>query len=243
MRTRKLKFGDVTREPDVRMLDEMRSLLLDEEWAAQADNQALYYMYRNLYKDEHRDTIEDNDLRFDITVIPPKQLGREDVKTKGHYHPEAENGVAYPEIYAVMAGEAHYLLQKRVDSGDVVDTVVVAASAGDKVIIPPGYGHITINPGSTPLKMANWVSTRFDSQYGAIEDNDGGAYFETVANEFIPNQNYTDLPELRQVESEAVPELGIRTEILMYTLIESPDSLAFLNRPHKYQWVFEELYQ
>ncbi|MFB6294902.1 MAG: glucose-6-phosphate isomerase family protein [Candidatus Nanohaloarchaea archaeon] len=242
MRNRKLKFGDVKREPDVRMLDEMRSLLLDQEWAAQADNQALYYMYRDLYRDKDRDVIEDNNVRFDITVIPPKQLGREYVKTKGHYHPDAGNGVPYPEIYEVMAGEAHYLLQERDSGGRIVDVVVVAASAGDKVIIPPGYGHITINPGSTPLKMANWVSTQFDSRYGAIEENNGGAYYETVANEFIPNENYSDLPELRRAEPEEIPELGIRTEILMYTLIESPDSLAFLNRPHKYQWVFEDLY-
>ncbi|MDY6761991.1 MAG: glucose-6-phosphate isomerase family protein [Candidatus Nanohaloarchaea archaeon] len=242
MKNRTLKFGDVEREPDVRMLDEMCDLLLDQDWASEADDQALYYMYRDLYRDEHRDTIQDNDLRFDVTVIPPKQLGREYVKTKGHYHPDAENGVPYPEIYEVMAGKAHYLLQKRDESGAVVDVVVVAASAGDKVIIPPGYGHITINPGRQTLKMANWVSTRFDSQYGAIEENSGGAYYETVADEFLPNENYDDLPELRHAEPEQVPELGIRKEILMYTLIESPDSLAFLNRPHKYHWVFEDLY-
>ncbi|MDY6766415.1 MAG: glucose-6-phosphate isomerase family protein [Candidatus Nanohaloarchaea archaeon] len=243
MNGRKLDFGAVQREPDVRMLDEMRDLLLDQEWAADAQNQALYYMYRNLYREEHRDVIQDNDLRFDITVIPPKRLGREYVKTKGHYHPEAEKGVPYPEIYEVMSGKAHYLLQKRDSGGSVADVVVVSATAGDKVIIPPGYGHITINPGRKALKMANWVSTRFDSDYGPIEANNGGAYYETVAGEFIPNQRYGDLPELRRADPEQVPELGIREEILMYTLIESPDSLAFLNRPHKYQWIFDELYQ
>ncbi|MDY6766546.1 MAG: glucose-6-phosphate isomerase family protein, partial [Candidatus Nanohaloarchaea archaeon] len=160
----------------------------------------------------------------------------------GHYHPDAGNRVPYPEIYEVMSGEAHYLLQKRNNGGKIVDAVLVSASAGDKVIIPPGYGHITINPGRKALKMANWVSTRFESQYGDIEENNGGAYYETVAGEFIPNDAYGDLPDLRRAAPEEVPELGIRTEILMYTLIESPDSLAFLNRPHKYQWVFDDLY-
>ncbi|MDY6770036.1 MAG: glucose-6-phosphate isomerase family protein [Candidatus Nanohaloarchaea archaeon] len=242
MHNRKLRFGDVEREPDVRMLDEMRSFLLDQDWAQDADNQALYYMYRDLYREEDLDAIRDNDLRFDITVIPPKQLGREYVKTKGHYHPEAASGVPYPEIYEVMAGKAHYLLQERDATGQVSDVVVVAAEAGDKVIIPPGYGHITINPGSNPLKMANWVSTRFESEYGGIEEKQGGAYYETVAGEFIPNPNYDALPDLRRASAEEVPELGIRREILMYTLIESPDSLAFLNRPHKYDWVFADLY-
>ncbi|MCJ7478933.1 MAG: glucose-6-phosphate isomerase [Candidatus Nanohaloarchaeota archaeon QJJ-7] len=237
-----IRFGSVERDPDVRMLDEMRDLLLDQDFAQDADNQPLYYMYRDLYRDEHLETIRENDIRFDVTVMPPKKLGRELVKTKGHYHPEARKGVPYPEIYEVMAGEAHYLLQEKDRGGGVSDVVVVSANSGDKVIIPPGYGHITINTGRKRLKMANWVSSRFDSIYGDIEEKKGGAYYETIAGEFIQNQNYSDVPELRPVEPEEVPDLGIVEEEPMYNMIESPENLAFLNRPEKFEWVFEDLY-
>lgn len=226
----------------MRMLDEMRDLLLDQEYAMEANNRALYYMYRDLYREQDRETIRANDIRFDITVIPPIQLGREYVKTKGHYHPDAGHGVPYPEIYGVMAGKAHYLLQKKDDDGTIVDAVVVEAEAGDKVMIPPGYGHITINPGRKPLKMANWVSSRFDSMYTGIEEKNGGAYYETVAGEFVRNTDYSDLPDLRQVTPETVPDLDITRDRNLYSLIESPGVLSFLNRPHKYSWVFEELY-
>ncbi|MDY6776572.1 MAG: glucose-6-phosphate isomerase family protein [Candidatus Nanohaloarchaea archaeon] len=236
-----LEFGAVEREPDTRQLDEMRSLLLDHDFAQEADNRVLYYMYRGLYREGDQGKIESHDLRYDITVIPPQHLGREYVKTKGHYHPDAGRGVSYPEIYEVISGEAHYLLQKK-EGGEIVDVVVVEAEAGDKVVIPPGYGHITINPSKRKLKMANWVSSRFDSIYGDIEEKKGGAYYETVADEFVPNHNYDDLPRLRRVEAEEVPELGIERGRSMYSLIEAPDNLAFLNRPHKFMWMFEQLY-
>lgn len=236
-----LRFGAVTRSPDVRVLDEMRSLLLDDDFSRSAENRPLYYMYRDLYKEQHKQTIRDRDLRFDITVIPNARLGREYVKTKGHYHPENDHGVPYPEMYEVLDGTAHYLLQRE-DGDSVDDVILVEASAGDTVIIPPGYGHITINPGTQPLKMANWVSTRFESRYGPIEANDGGAYFETITDEFVPNKAYGDLPDLRFCDPTTVQELGITPDRPMYELIDSPDNLAFLNRPHKFQWLFDRLY-
>lgn len=241
MQKKTLNFGAVQRTPDVRMLDEMRDLLLDEEFAENADNRPLYYMYRDLYQAGDEETIRAHDLRYDITVIPPQQLGREYVKTKGHYHPEAAANTSYPEIYEVIAGEAHYLLQKKVD-GSVTDVVVVTASAGDKVIIPPGYGHITINPTDRRLKMANWVSRRFDSRYGDIERKRGGAYYETITGEFVPNPRYGDLPDPRVVEAQEVPDLNITRDRPMYRLVRTPDNLAFLNRPHKFQWVFDDLH-
>ncbi len=240
---RDLKFGAVVREPDVRELDEMRGLLLDKDYAQNAENRPLYYMYRDLYKTErHHDTMQEHDLRFDITVMTTSPLGREYLKTKGHYHPVARNDVPYPEIYEVMDGEAQYLLQKPGRSGDIEDVIVVTATAGDKVIIPPGYGHITINPSDQPLKMANWVSTQFKSQYGDMVEKQGGAYYQTIAGKWVKNHKYDSIPTIRFEDPTEVDELDITAGDSMYNLIDSPDKLAFLNRPHKYQWVFDTLY-
>jgi glucose-6-phosphate isomerase len=240
---RDLKFGAVVREPDVRELDEMRGLLLDKDYAQDAGNRPLYYMYRDLYKTEqHHTVMQQHNLRFDITVMTDSPLGREYIKTKGHYHPDAQNGVPYPEIYEVMDGKAHYLMQERDGSGGIEDVVVVTATAGDKVIIPPGYGHITINPADQPLKMANWVSTQFESAYGDMVEKQGGAYYETIAGEWVKNHKYDSVPDIRFEDPTEVDELDISAGDSMYTLIESPDKLAFLNRPHKYQWVFQNLY-
>ena len=57
------------------------------------ENFPAYYMFRDLYYSRSdRDRILEMRLRFDITVIPPRRVGKEFIKTFGHYHPEAERG-------------------------------------------------------------------------------------------------------------------------------------------------------
>jgi glucose-6-phosphate isomerase len=240
MSERTLKFGDLTREPDIRMLYDMKEVVWDREWLRDADNRPLYYMYRDLYHEQHRAAIGEAGVRYDITVMPPGQLGKEHVKTKGHYHPQVSPGLSYPEIYEVIKGEAHYLMQKKED-GDVTDVLLVEAEAGDKVIIPPNYGHITINPIDTELRMANWVSDQFDSQYEDITAKRGGAYYETVAGDLVKNTNYDRVPELRRRQPVQVPDLGITNDNSMYKMIEEPGQLRFLNNPEKFGWVFDQI--
>jgi hypothetical protein len=46
----------------------------------------------------------------------------------------------------VLEGDAHYLLQRAQNEERVDEAILVKATRGDKVIIPPNYGHVTINP-------------------------------------------------------------------------------------------------
>ena len=85
---------------------------------------------------EDRRWIEEQRIRFDITVIPPRDICGEYIKTKGHFHPLNSSGTGYPEIYEVLAGEAHYLIQTM----DCSDVVLISACAGEIVIVPPGTG-------------------------------------------------------------------------------------------------------
>ncbi len=56
--------------------------------------------------------------------------------------------------------------------------MAVAASAGEFVLIPPGYGHVSINSGKELLVMANLVSTQFESEYALYEEmRSGGAFY------------------------------------------------------------------
>ena len=75
----------------------------------------------------------------------------------------------------MLEGEAHYLLQTR----DCADVVMITAFAGEIVVVPPGYGHVTINPSRTAvLQMANLVSSAFQSEFQAYEDLRGAAFYE-----------------------------------------------------------------
>jgi oxalate decarboxylase/phosphoglucose isomerase-like protein (cupin superfamily) len=52
----------------------------------------------------------------------------------------------YRELYEVLKGDAHYLLQRAQNKERVDEAILVKATRGDKVLIPPNYGHVTINP-------------------------------------------------------------------------------------------------
>ena len=222
--------------PAVRTREEMREVLLDPEADAPAE---LYYMYRDVCRQQDRELLAQHGLRYDVTVIRPGLLGREYIKTAGHYHPlKPGTEVTYPEVYEVLAGKAHYLLQTEPDE-DGVEAILIEATAGDKVLIPPGYGHITINPASEFLIMSNWVAADFTSVYGPIKELAGGAYFEVQTadeeGQFIVNPSYQPTPRLSTRPPEERPEFGlIRGRHMYLEFLEAPEKLAFLTAPGQY---------
>ena len=227
-----------SRDPDIRWLYDMKDVLYDQEWAASAENAELYYMYRDLYLSRaDRDRLRDQGLRYDITIIPPLMLGREFVKTAGHYHPLVPGeDVTYPEVYEVLEGEAAYLLQKE----DLSDVVVVRAAAGDKVLIPPGYGHITINRSNKRLKMANFVCRDFSSLYEPIKKVGGGVYFLTTEG-FVRNKRCAQASSIREVDASDLRDLGLLRSKEMYPLLRVEGKLDYLVHPQNHLEVFEDL--
>lgn len=231
-----LRVGDREIHPHVRSLREMQSVVFDKNWLHTADlDQPLYLMYRDCVLPEDQETTHTLEVRYDITVLLPVRLGREYNKTKGHYHSEYKPGMCYPELYQVLAGQAHVLLQKQ--SGKTVsDVVLVIAHEGEIVLVPPNYGHITINPTEQTLKMANWVSTKVESFYEPFEEKGGGAYFELIDSQIIPNLNYGALPALRVERAREYPELGLYHGRPIYELIKTPEILRFLSYPDLKTW-------
>ncbi len=237
-----LEFGSKWIKPNIRTLFDMREVIYDREWLQGADNIELYYMYRELSLSKSDALkIKEHGLRYDITVIPPCMLGCEFVKTAGHYHPGVPGvDITFPEIYEVLSGEAHYIMQKPYN-GKIEDVVLVRAEPGDKVIIPPGYGHFTINASNKVLKMANWVARDFESIYSPIKEKEGGAYF-LLQNGIVKNPRYNDVPEIRELEPTNIKELGLQRSKEMYGLVRDIKKLEFLTKPHEYGWLFEEIF-
>lgn len=217
--------------PRVRTIEEIRGVLMDPACECR---DPLYYMYRDLSRSpEDRGWLQEQGLRYDVTVIPARTLCGEYVKTKGHHHPANARGVPYPEIYEVFRGEAHYLLQ----TGSADDVRLVKAGPGDRVLIPPGFGHVTINPGRATLAMANIVSTRFESDYAMYERLRGAAYFELEGGRLVRNPCYPRAADARILQ--AGDQEGVRSLPggPLYGLIGTA-SLAFLNRPEDYPELF-----
>jgi glucose-6-phosphate isomerase len=178
--------------PDVRKLNDIKSVIFDTEWLAkQTSNPDIYYMYRGVKRD--------GDLRYDITVIPPFFMGKEPIKTLGHFHGENSN-----EMYVVLEGEGLFLMQKGKD--EVEDFFIVRGKKGDCVIVPKGYAHVTINPSETDtLKMANWVREVSGFDYETVNNKKGLCYYYTTEG-WVKNANYKNIPELRLEEPIAYPE-------------------------------------
>jgi glucose-6-phosphate isomerase len=217
--------------PRVRTIDEIRGVLMDPSCECR---EPLYFMYRNLSKTrEDGQWLREQGLRYDVTVIPARTLCGEYVKTKGHHHPENGKGMPYPEIYEVLDGEAHYLLQTR--SAD--DVRLIRAVQGDRVLIPPGYGHVTINPGKATLVMANIVSNLFDSDYSVYERLRGAAYFELPGGRLVKNPCYPEAAGIRSMKASDQKGTGSLPARPLYDLIGT-DSLRFLNRPEDYSLLF-----
>lgn len=238
-----LIFGETTRTSDTRTLYDIREVIADQKWLETSENFELYYMYRDLARNEKElRLIQEFGLRYDITIIPPAVLGREFVKTAGHYHPKApKTNVSFSEIYQVLEGEAVYLLQKAGRGGKVEDVAVVEAGEGDLVFVPPDYGHITINRSENILKMANWVCRNFSSLYEPVKQFGGGAYF-LLEEGFVKNQNYASVPEIRWLEPERAEKFGLSEGEDMYGLIYDLDILEFLKEPQATDDIFEAVF-
>ncbi len=244
--TYQISLGPQMRDPlySTREIEPIRPLLLEPDCQAP---EVLYWMYRNtgLKGDEH--LLAKHRLRYDISIFVPAMLGPEYLKTSGHYHPPAlAGGVAYPEVYEILYGEALYLLQKvddykaGPDEINVQDVITVRAYPGDKVIMPPDYGHVTINTLDVPLVMCNWVCDDFSSYYESVEQARGFAYYlvkEADEDKWIVNDKYANpIPPPREAQVQPVPEIGLETGVPMYTACrENPQLFAFLARPFDFE--------
>lgn len=223
-----------SRKPDIsrRMTFDMRLVALDP--AAIKSSELLYTVYRNL-------AIINGKIRYDITVMPPKKIGREFAKTFGHYH----EGL-FPELYEVLKGRAYFLLQKPASPAGkpennpkkIKEIYIVEVAGGEKAVMPPGFGHLSINIGKNDLVLANWIGL-VSYNYNLFQELRGGCYHildSDEAIEFKKNPNYKTVPKLKKLRPKDVPDLGIQNgkEHPIWDLRNDPQKLEWLIKPEKY---------
>lgn len=242
----KLEFGeDVDLEKmSVRSMEDLVVVAADTE--LRLSDEPAYFMYRNVHRIGDEAKLAEHNQRFDLTVIPAGRLGEEYIKTSGHYHPINNSGVEYPELYYVVSGQATYLMQKHEADGTISDVILARVPAGTAIIMPPFYGHVTINELDETLVMANWVEANFSSIYGDFEKKRGGAYYlmtgETAS--YTKNPNYDELPELRMMSSW--PQvIGGLAGLPIYQYAEHLDEIELIAKPEQYMedFTIEKLFR
>ena len=224
-----LEFSGRKIKPSVRKLVEMAPVLANpKKDSGLSSDSPTYYMYR--------DVAHFGKIRYDVTRILALDLAGERNKTLGHVHPRSPKGTPWPEVYEVLSGEAHFLLQKVSQLG-VEDAVLLSAKKGECLLIPPGYGHVTINAGKRDLVLGNLVSSDFDADYSQFLRLRGGCYYEMSDGKLVKNKNYGGDFEVRKLSAvDFSSAFGTYAPFKKGLLeaVKKPEDIEFLRKPEQF---------
>ncbi|MCQ5336595.1 MAG: hypothetical protein NO475_00160 [Candidatus Methanomethylicia archaeon] len=220
-----LSINDKRLIPQFRTLNDIFPVLYSTENINIPRSTPLYAMYRGVCNKKDEGIFLQRKIRFDITIMSNINIGKEWNKTLGHYHPIAENNLSYPELYQVLYGKATFLLQKKIDN-EVIDFVIAEVKQGEALLIPPNYGHVTVNSSDEILIMANLVSSIFQSLYEDYIRHKGAAYYLLIDGSLIPNPNYEKIAKPRFSYKRFPISKDIYSDF-----ISCPSCFNFLNHP------------
>ncbi len=223
---------------------QLKGLLYTED--GMDEKEYCYDAYRDIVFDEDRSLFRKFDFRYDITVIMPGTVQGECKKTSGHYHGYIDQQpYTYPEVYEVLVGKAVYILQKvkNFDKEDedpfIEDLKAVFVEAGQAIIIPPFYGHCSINVGDGPMVFSNIAVVACPIYYDPMKKRHGLSMYVLKDGDkikFVANKNYPAVPEIKAVFPRENPSLGITFGKPVYNaFVQEPEKFDFLLAPGKYE--------
>ena len=208
-------------------------------WTYRNPNSVLYNGYQGIYWNDKKllELISEHNIRPDVTMLHAGTIENEYIRTEGHEHLSG-----LPEIYETVYGENGYLLFKpsKENIEDIADVFFVFAGAGDHVLFPPGYQHISVNTGKEAFLMTDWVSTKANPDFKYIKGHNGAPYWvlreKNGEPKFERNPRYRGkVPEIRPVKPAEVVELSNGIKIKrgepMFNLVREGkiEALDFLN--------------
>ncbi len=235
-------------EDDVRFEESARKfskgmfgLLADDSYSV--EDEPYYDFYKAICRKGDLDKFEARKLRFDSTVIMAGCAGGEFKKTAGHFHCQIPGGnMSYPELYQVIKGTAVFVMQKVDDENKtgekmvVEDCIIAEVPAGEAVVIPPGYGHCTVNVGYETMVFINLVSCDSMNAYDSVKASQGMSCYimQNGSGGFTVKKNprYDFACEPKIVVPRDNATLGIKKDLPVYTAyLRQPDGFDYLNAP------------
>jgi glucose-6-phosphate isomerase len=204
-----------------------------------------YFGTRYMEKTADQPLMKKFGYEYDVTVFEPGFVGSEFIKTVGHYHSHVPGlKLSFPEVYEVMEGRIDYLLQDEPDENDMVNVIFVQATAGDKIVMPPNYGHVSINvyDGISVESNIQKRDLPKTSDYSLFKKKVGGALYRTVDG-LEENPNYK-IKSLRIVRPLEKPDWGLTRNKPLYTaMVESPEKFKWLTEPQSFKFNLDELFE
>ncbi len=220
---------------------DMKGLLQKDGY--RPDDETFYSYYRGIVEKDAVPTFAKFDDHYDLTIIMPNGFENgECKKTSGHYHkyiPGCHS--SYAEIYEVILGKALFVLQKINDHtlpSDLVrveDVFFVEVNQGEMVVLPPLYGHCSINIGDGPMVFSNIASCKNKSDYRVVKELHGMSYYVVKENgktKAVKNPNYGNVPEPRVMKVTENREMGIVFNRPLYrSYLENPALYGYVANP------------
>jgi glucose-6-phosphate isomerase len=228
--------GITTAPVQVRRLDEVRALLRDP---ASDGPEHLYTIYMDVRVPRLADALRSHGLGYGAVVYNHGALGREALRSQGHVHSLAPHtGVGYSELYEFWHGRGLVYMQDRA-TADVGDVVVVEAGPGDKVAIPPGWAHATVNVGDGPMAFGAVYALEARLLYDPLRRLQGTAHYVLADGTFEANPRYASVPAVRRTPPHRIPECGVDTG--RPALTGDLARLDFVSRPDRYPALWPRL--
>jgi glucose-6-phosphate isomerase, archaeal len=242
-----LTFGSdlVVDETFSRPRSRLRSVALQPEACEPAD-QIQYWMYNGIAHRSDREKLAATGMRYELTLMYPRAIGRERAKTLGHLHSGPLQGALnYPEICEVLSGKAYFVFQTM----DTISRVapfcaVMEVNAGEKVIIPPNLHHLTINASDEPLLFSDVIPLAVKGIYQSLADLHGAAWLYTSDAGWIRNPAYTQVADLAFWSVKDYPALKLTANRPLFsTFLENPLYLDWMVNPTKFRDVFPDIWE
>jgi glucose-6-phosphate isomerase len=230
--------GTTTAPVTVRHLDEVRPTLQDP---AAAGPDHLYTIYMDVKVPGVTDALAGRGLGYGAVVYNHGALGRELLRSQGHVHSVPATGVGYSELYEFWHGRGLVYMQSSVEA-EVDEVIVVEAGPGDKVAIPPGWAHATINAGDEPMVFGAVYAPAAELLYEPLRKRQGTAHYVLADGTLEANPEYRRVPEPRRQPAHALPEQGIEPgRPALAALGQDETRLDFVSRPEAFPALWERL--
>lgn len=203
----------------------------------------VYTIAMDIGRKEDYNDLKARNLLYGACIYSKGKLGNEPVRSQGHIHSISSScNSSTPEVYEIWEGEAIIYMQESAkdDPGKIY---AVKVKEGEKVIVPPGWAHYTVNANPEKnMVFGAWCIRDFGFDYEDVRKHGGLAYFPIFDGKnlkFIPNKAYK-LRELIIKEPREYKEFNLDKEKTIYEqYLENKDKFKFVTNPTEYNMIWK----
>ncbi|MGL5722422.1 MAG: glucose-6-phosphate isomerase family protein [Brevinema sp.] len=222
-------FGPIEEQ---RSLESIRQSLLDPKCSGP---EIVYSIAMDVGCHKDRQILIDKNLLYGSVIYNQGRLGDEPIRSQGHVHAVSQScGMSTPELYEIWQGKAIIYMQENV-TDDPGRCFAVIANPGDKVLVPPSWGHMTISADSeVPLVFGAWCVRDFGFDYKGVREHNGLAWFPVWKDDSIVWRRNPSYRESVLVEKSprTYSEFSLDPTISIYKEFErNGDIVDFIARP------------